>query len=144
MKKNIIFVNGKPGAGKSTRLSNFLEIHGDNYTVLSCGDLIRHEIENKSEVGQIAKSYLENGQLVPDYIVINLLLAGIRNSKKSIIIDGFPRTIHQAEAFFEAEIPINKSIYLDISDELAEKRVLGRICCVVGVMKEKPYLLLNF
>ena len=92
---NVVFI-GPPGAGKGTQAQKLAEKYGLLY--ISTGKLIRKEIENQTELGKIAKSYLDKGDIVPDYIAIRLLEREIENNKniKGFIFKGFPSTLVQA------------------------------------------------
>lgn len=129
--RKIISLLGKPCAGKGTRLSKFLEENGNQYTVVSFGDALRKEVANKTTLGRQAEYYMEAGKLIPDYIIINMVLEQIRKAPedKSIILDGFPRTLGQAEAAIECEMGIKQVVHLKISDETVLKRSASRIVC---------------
>lgn len=97
MKNIVIF--GAPGAGKGTQSDRMIEKYGFNH--ISTGDVLRNEIKNNTELGRTAKGYIDNGQLIPDELMIDIL-AGVYDSfgkeHRGVIFDGFPRTIPQAEA----------------------------------------------
>lgn len=128
--RRIISITGKPGAGKGTRLSRFLEKEKGNYTVIAVGNMLRKEVENNTELGIQAKAYMDAGKLVPDYIVVNLVLDKIKeNQQKNIILDAFPRTEIQAEDILEFGCNIDRVINIDISDEEVIRRARERIVC---------------
>lgn len=117
---------GPPGAGKGTQSENIIKefeiIH------LSTGDIFRHNIKGSTELGKLAKSYIDKGQLVPDEVTINMLKAEVnkQDNPKGFIFDGFPRTKAQAEALdeFLAEkgASISGMIALEVpEDELKER-----------------------
>ena len=125
-----IVLFGKPGAGKGTQ-ANFLKI---KYSLvhISTGDLFRHNIKNKTELGKLAKSFLDKGDLVPDQVTIKMLEEEVeRNTNtKGFLFDGFPRTKSQAEAldnFLENnKMEINATISLEVEDNVLIKRLLER------------------
>lgn len=96
MKNIIIF--GAPGSGKGTYSDKIVEKYG--YGHISTGDVLRGEIKNGTELGKIAKGYIDNGQLIPDELMIDILAKTYDTfpAGKGVIFDGFPRTIAQAEA----------------------------------------------
>lgn len=125
----IIVMIGKPDAGKGTWTKDFMEKYGHLFDVISVSGLLKNEIKNETEYGKKAKSYMEAGTLVPDSVVIDILLKEIKNTKKSVLLDGFPRSLPQAEAMFEANILPNLVIEFAISDEEALKRSRNRVVC---------------
>lgn len=126
---NIILI-APPAAGKGTQS----ELICDKYDVkhISTGDLIRNVINSNTEKSSELKSIIEQGKLVSDEFVLDLIKEEIKGGK-SYIFDGFPRTLNQAKLFDELLNQLNKQvdyvIYLDITKEVASKRVLGRISC---------------
>ena len=97
MKNIVIF--GAPGAGKSTKSDKMIEKYGLNH--ITTGDVLRSEIKNGTELGKTAKGYIDNGQLIPDELMIDILASvydSFGKEHKGVIFDGFPRTIPQAEA----------------------------------------------
>ena len=119
---------GAPGAGKGTIAKKFNEFYG--IPQISTGDLFRESIKNKTELGQRVSSILASGGLVPDEITIAMVKERISKAdcKNGYILDGFPRTIVQAETF-EKDNPIDLAIFFDISDEEVKKRLGGRRVC---------------
>jgi adenylate kinase len=122
---NLIFL-GPPGAGKGTIAQRVTDELG--VVQISTGDLLRAAVADGSELGKEAKGYMDSGELVPDDLVINLLKERIKKDDCSagFILDGFPRTIPQAEALSQAEVPIDKVINFVIDDELIIHRLSGR------------------
>ena len=101
-----IIICGAPGCGKGTQSDLLVEKYKLEH--LSTGDLLRKEIATRSELGLIAESYIVNGNLVPDEMIINILTKSIDDQAEGVngvILDGFPRTVAQAEAL---EIMLNK------------------------------------
>ena len=97
MKNIVIF--GAPGAGKGTQSDKLIEKYGLGH--ISTGDVLRNEIKNGTELGQTAKGYIDNGQLIPDDLMVSILASvydGFGKEHAGVIFDGFPRTIPQAEA----------------------------------------------
>ncbi len=129
--RKIISLLGKPCAGKGTRLRQFLEGKEEQYMVVSCGEALREEVENETILGRQAKHYMDAGKLIPDYIIINLVLNQIRKAPEdvSLILDGFPRTLEQAEAALECEMGITHVVNLVVSDAEAISRSESRIIC---------------
>lgn len=127
---NIIFL-GAPGAGKGTysiRLSEKL-----NIPHISTGDIFRANIKNETELGKKAKSYMDKGQLVPDEVVIDIVDDRLQQEdcRNGYILDGFPRTIPQAEAL-DKIAKIDMVINLIVSDEEIIRRLAGRRVCACG------------
>ncbi len=131
-KRNLIFL-GAPGAGKGTGASGLLE-HED-LVHISTGDILRAEIKNGTELGKNAAVLMEKGELVPDEIVAGMVKARLEqhDCDNGFILDGFPRTIKQAELLEDALEGIGKKIdtviYFDISDDILLKRLTARISC---------------
>lgn len=131
-KKNLIFL-GAPGAGKGTGASGLLE--RESLVHISSGDILRIEIKNGTELGKSVAVLMEKGELVPDEIVAGMVKTRLQQSdcQGGFILDGFPRTIKQAELLEDALKGISKEIdavvYFDISDDILLKRLTARISC---------------
>ena len=125
---NLILL-GAPGAGKGTLASYLIEKMG--IPSISTGNILREAIKNNTPLGQQAKGFMDAGQLVPDDLVINLLKERIakRDCKSGFILDGFPRTIPQAEALDEIA-NIDCALLVDVPYEVIEKRMTGRRGCL--------------
>ena len=127
---NIIFI-APPAAGKGT-LSALLE-DKFNYKHLSTGDLLRAEIKKKTDLGNKIEEIISRGELVSDDIITELLKNELKATDSKFILDGYPRNIAQAETlkgiFNELNIENYVTIYLDLEEELAMKRALGRVIC---------------
>ncbi len=130
---NIILL-GPPGAGKGTQ-SKYLEDHF-RLKQLSTGDMLRHAVATGSPVGTVAKSYMEGGKLVPDEVVVGVISEAIDALPKDIagfILDGFPRTVQQAETLDGLLVRIGKNIdavvVVDVKDDVLVKRISGRFTC---------------
>ena len=125
-----IVLFGKPGAGKGTQ-ADFLK-HKYNLVHLSTGDIFRFNMKNDTELGKLAKSYIDNGDLVPDEVTINMLQDEVEKNPqaKGFLFDGFPRTIAQAEAldkFLEGKNQeITATVALEANDEVLVQRLLER------------------
>ena len=119
---------GAPGAGKGT-LSKIVTMDFD-VVQISTGDLFREAIKNKTELGLKVSSILDAGNLVPDELTIALVKERTKNKdcKNGYILDGFPRTMKQAEAWEKID-PVDKAIYFDIEDEVVIKRLGRRRVC---------------
>ncbi len=122
---NLIFL-GPPGAGKGTVSQRFIE--DVNIPQISTGDLLRSAVKAGSALGLEAKGYMDSGELVPDNLVIGLLQERIAKDdcQSGFILDGFPRTIPQAEALEAANVKIDKVINFDLEDDVIIKRLSGR------------------
>tara|TARA_B100001123_G_scaffold125781_1_gene146526 strand:- start:41 stop:682 length:642 start_codon:yes stop_codon:yes gene_type:complete len=128
-----VIILGSPGSGKGTQSQNIIK----NFQLLqvSTGDLLRNEIKEKSEIGKKIEKIIDQGDLVSDEIVNKLLKNVITNDKNrnKIIFDGYPRTFNQAKTLEimlnEDNQSINFILYLNVSREIIEKRILGRIIC---------------
>ena len=125
-----IVIFGKPGSGKGTQ-ANFLKEKYNLYHI-STGDLFRKNISNQTKLGIEAKSYLDNGDLVPDSVTIKMLENEVLSNKeaKGYIFDGFPRTLNQAESLDDflssINLKINATIALDVNEDELIKRLLDR------------------
>lgn len=125
MKNIVIF--GAPGSGKGTQSDKIVAKYGFKH--ISTGDVLRGEIKNGTELGKTAKSYIDNGQLIPDSLMIDIL-ASVYDSfgaVEGVIFDGFPRTIPQAEALkaMLAERGTEVSVMLDL--EVPEEELMDRL-----------------
>lgn len=125
-----IVLFGKPGAGKGTQADFLKEKY--NLTHLSTGDIFRYHIKNETSLGQLAKTYMDKGDLVPDQVTIQMLQSEVENNPKSsgFLFDGFPRTIAQAQAldfFLESKnLNITATVALEADDEILVQRLLER------------------
>ncbi len=127
-----IVLFGAPGAGKGTQSSLLVEREG--MVQISTGDLLRAAIKNRTSLGLEAQKFMDQGQLVPDSVVIGMVdevLAGI--GSKSFILDGFPRTVAQAEALgkilLQRKAEIGRAIFLEVPREELLLRLTGRRVC---------------
>lgn len=127
-----ILLFGPPGAGKGTQSALLVERQGMKH--LSTGDMFRAAIKNQTPLGQEAKRYLNEGKLVPDAITIGMVEEELGKLKgSSFILDGFPRTVAQAEALEgllrDVGLSIEKAIFLEVPSELLLGRLTGRRVC---------------
>lgn len=128
---NIILI-GAPGSGKGTQSRQFIDKYG--FVQLSTGDLLRAAIAEKTEVGLMAKGFMDQGKLVPDEVMIKLVEGYMsQQAGKSVIFDGFPRTVAQAESLNsmlnKIASPIKKVVYFKINPQILVKRLTGRRTC---------------
>jgi adenylate kinase len=122
---------GAPGAGKGTQSALLIEKMG--MTQISTGDLFRAAIKNKTELGIKAQSFMDQGQLVPDSIVIGMVEEVLKSGVKNFILDGFPRTVPQAEALDgllnKLNLSVSKAIFLEVPKAELMSRLTGRRVC---------------
>ena len=129
-----IIMLGAPGAGKGTQADKICAKY--NIPHISTGDIFRANIKNNTELGQKAKSYMDKGELVPDELVVDLVVDRIKadDCTNGYVLDGFPRTIPQAEALDAALAAINDkvdyAINVEVPDENIINRMSGRRACV--------------
>jgi len=125
-----IVLFGPPGAGKGTQSEKLIKQY--NLTHISTGDLFRKHLSQGTELGQLARRYMDDGNLVPDQVVIDMVDEKIKESEgvKGYIFDGFPRTVPQAKALdtlLEGKgTPITGMIALDVPEDELKKRLLSR------------------
>ena len=125
---------GAPGAGKGTQANMIAEKYGIPH--ISTGDIFRANIKEGTDLGKEAKSYMDKGELVPDELTVRLLLDRVSKDdcKDGYVLDGFPRTIPQAEVL-EKELEkngdrIDKAVNVDVPDENIVNRMSGRRACL--------------
>ena len=120
---------GAPGAGKGTQA----EIISEKYTIptISTGNIIRAALKNGTEMGLKAKAFIEAGELVPDEVVIGIIKERLAEDdcQNGYILDGFPRTIPQAEALDELGFDIDVALSIEVADSEIVKRMSGRRVC---------------
>ena len=129
-----IIMLGAPGAGKGTQAKMIADKYGVPH--VSTGDIFRANIKNGTELGMEAKKYMDQGLLVPDELTVKILLDRVSqpDCKNGYVLDGFPRTIPQAEVLDKALAELGESIDyaidVDVPDENIVKRMSGRRACV--------------
>jgi adenylate kinase len=118
---------GPPGSGKGTQSEKLIEKFG--WIHLSTGDLLRKEIENKTQLGLEAKAFMDKGQLVPDEVVIGMIGHALDNNPaaKGFLFDGFPRTVAQAEALDTLLASKGSEITLVLALEVGEEELVARL-----------------
>ena len=129
--QQIIVLVGPPGSGKGTLAEPLKERFGLPH--ISTGELLREHVKNQTRLGLVAKSFLDQGKLVPDNLVLDLLFHRLeeKDCRFGCILDGFPRTVAQAKALqnslsLESILTI---VSLEIDDSLLVRRIVGRLCC---------------
>ncbi len=129
---NVVLL-GAPGAGKGTQASVLTGRLGMVH--VASGDLFRHALQEQTELGLLAKSYMEKGELVPDEVTINMVLERIRkpDCAAGVLFDGFPRTLSQARALDEKMTAegrrIDSAVYIEVPEEELVRRLSGRWIC---------------
>ena len=125
---NLILL-GAPGAGKGTQAEKIVEKYG--IPAVSTGNIIRAALKAGTEMGLKAKSYMEAGQLVPDDVVIGIIKDRLaeKDCENGFILDGFPRTIPQAQALEDMGVQIDKVLDIEVPDEKISARLSGRRVC---------------
>lgn len=128
-----IILFGPPGVGKGTQAKMLSEKY--NLTHISTGDILRAEIAKSSELGKKAREIIEAGKLVPDEIMIEIIKNVVSSTKNGFILDGFPRTIVQAESldklFNDLKIKIDIVLYIDVDEKEIIRRLENRLSCSV-------------
>ncbi len=129
-----LLIMGAPGSGKGTFSGRIKEAYGLNH--ISTGDIFRANIKNNTALGQKAKTYMDAGLLVPDDVVNEMVLDTLNNlpqTSNGYLLDGYPRTLGQAEAFDALTKGTNQEVdivlYMDTPNEVLTKRILGRRTC---------------
>jgi adenylate kinase len=127
-----IVLFGAPGAGKGTQASQLVDKFGAAH--ISTGDALRQAVADKTEVGLLAKGYMDRGELVPDDVVIAIAKARLADTGEAgFVLDGFPRTINQAEALdialAEVGKPLQFVVNLSVAEDLLIARLSGRWVC---------------
>lgn len=125
---NLILL-GAPGAGKGTQAEVICKAL--NIPAISTGNILREAIKNQTPLGMEAKTYMDGGKLVPDEIVINILKERLQadDCKNGFILDGFPRTVPQAEALDQMNVRIDRVVDIEVADEKITARLSGRRVC---------------
>ncbi len=128
-----IILLGPPGAGKGTQATRIAEKY--NISHISTGDIFRKNVKEKTDLGRKAKEYMDKGQLVPDELTIQIVEDRLKepDCKNGFLLDGFPRTVFQAEEFDryldERELSINHVLNIEVEKEELMTRLIGRRVC---------------
>lgn len=126
-----IILFGAPGAGKGTQSELLIKKLG--MVQISTGDLFRAAIKNKTPLGLEAQGYIEKGQLVPDSVTIGMVEEVLKSGVQNFILDGFPRTVAQADALehllAKMNLEVSKAIFLEVPQEILMGRLTGRRVC---------------
>ena len=122
-----IVIFGAPGSGKGTQSERIVEKYGINH--ISTGDVLRAEIKNGTELGKTAKGYIDQGQLIPDELMIDILASVFDSFKdsKGVIFGGFPRTIAQAEALKKMLAERGQDVSVMVDLEVPEDELMVRL-----------------
>ncbi|TQR31895.1 adenylate kinase [Campylobacter sp. MIT 99-7217] len=129
--KDLFLIIGAPGSGKTTDAS-IIAKEDDSVTHYSTGDLLREEVARKTELGKLIDSFISKGNLVPLNVVVDTIVTAIKNAPtQNIIIDGYPRSVEQMQAFDKVlseqnEVCLKGVIEVKVSEQVARDRVLGR------------------
>lgn len=119
---------GAPGSGKGTQSAKLIDNYGLHH--ISTGEVLREHIKKETELGKIAKRYIDEGQLIPDELMINILddvLEREAKGKKGVIFDGFPRTIPQAQALNELLLKRGTELHAVVGLEVPEEELVERM-----------------
>ncbi len=127
-----IVLLGAPGAGKGTQCKRIVDVYNTGH--LSSGDILRAERKNGSELGKKAQSYMDSGALVPDELIVEMMIKAIGETPSGgFILDGFPRTVNQAQELDKAlaaqNTPIDVVLNLEVNDDIIAERMSGRRSC---------------
>jgi len=131
MSKKLILLIGAPGSGKTTDAKLIAEKHTESITSYSTGDLIKEEINNETAVGNIAKSFVEKGDLVPTQIIVELIVDAVKNAPTDVVLlDGFPGKEKQLQYFCDyifnnMKIEVVSVLEIKVNDTLAKERWLA-------------------
>ena len=134
-----LIIMGAPGAGKGTQAE--IIAARENIPAISTGQILRDAMAAGTELGKTAKSYVENGNLVPDEIVIGIVRDYLKSEAcaNGFILDGFPRSIAQAEALEQMGVNIDAVLSIDVSDDRIVARMSGRRVCKCGASYHIDY-----
>ena len=124
-----IILLGAPGAGKGTQAERISRQY--NIPTLSTGEILRSQVRGGTELGLQAKEYMDKGELVPDALVVGMVASFLsaEENKNGYILDGFPRSIPQAEALDQMGITLDKVLSIEVADETIVERMSGRRVC---------------
>lgn len=128
-----IIIMGLPGAGKGTQAAKIIKKYSIPH--ISTGDMFRLAIKNETDLGRQAKAFMDQGELVPDEVTVGIVKERLSQSdvKNGFLLDGFPRTVEQAEALnnimTELDSKIDQTIYVEVPEEELMNRLTGRRIC---------------
>ncbi len=127
---DIVILLGAPGSGKGTIASRLAEANA-NLKHVSSGDLLRGAVAKGTAAGVEAKGYMEKGQLVPDALIAQMIKDVIAETEGDVtmLLDGFPRNVAQAEILAETGAPVRSVVLVDVPDEIIQDRIAGRRTC---------------
>ena len=122
-----IIMLGAPGAGKGTQAKKIAEKYSIPH--ISTGDIFRANIKNNTELGKKAKTYMDKGELVPDELVVDFIMDRFKDADcaNGYVLDGFPRTIPQAEALDKALAANNEAVDFAINVEVPDENIINRM-----------------
>lgn len=138
-----IILFGPPGAGKGTQAKKMVDDYG--IPQISTGDILRANVREGTELGLAAKGYMDKGELVPDEVLIGIIKNRLKEQdcEKGFILDGYPRTIPQADALAvildELNKPIDVVLNLEVPDEELVERISGRLMCNCGASYHRTF-----
>ena len=116
---------GPPGSGKGTQAARLRDDLG--YTTLASGELLRAARAEGTDLGRRAGEYMDRGDLVPNELIVGIVLDALRAAgDRPVLLDGFPRSVEQAEALAADERDVSAAILIDVPDDEVERRILGR------------------
>lgn len=129
MLKMRLIILAAPGAGKGTQAENLSKHFG--IPTISTGAILRKNIADKTELGAIAKRYIDDGKFVPDNVMIDIVRDRLHEDdcKDGFILDGFPRNLKQAEVLEDSDIDIDKVLTIEVEDRKIIERLSGRLEC---------------
>jgi adenylate kinase len=131
-----IILFGPPGAGKGTQAKKLVDVYG--IPQISTGDILRANVREGTELGLAAKAYMDKGELVPDEVLIGIIKNRLKEQdcSKGFILDGYPRTVPQADALAvilkEIGKPIDVVLNLEVPDDMLVDRISNRLMCKCG------------
>ena len=127
---NIVILLGAPGSGKGT-IASRLAAENDNLKHVSSGDLLRGAVAKGTPAGVEAKGFMEKGALVPDALIAQMIKDVIAETEGDVtmLLDGFPRNVAQAEILQETGAPVKSVVLVDVPDEIIADRIAGRRTC---------------
>jgi adenylate kinase len=138
-----IILFGPPGAGKGTQAKKLVDFYG--IPQISTGDILRANVRDGTELGLAAREYMDKGELVPDEVLIGIIKNRLKEQdcEKGFILDGYPRTLPQADSLAvlldELDKPIDVVLNLEVPDEELVERISGRLMCNCGASYHRTF-----